>query len=162
LTPRMVRCQWSCSSHSAIDTLKVFWTRALMVRSTLRLPFSEWFSGSSSSRRSTPTTMRGGSPPGSGLALCGLRTSRWRRGQPAGPLLHLVALDDVADLDVLERLQPDAALVPARHLAHVLLEAPQAGDPTVVHHHVVPQQACLGAAHELAVDDEAARNDALP
>src|SRR5262249_26693708 len=122
-----------------METLKVFRTRALMVRGTLRLPLREWFSGSSSARRRTPSAMRGGPPAGSARALGGLRAAR-RRAQPARALLHLVGLDDVADLDVVVRLQPDPALVPAGHLAHVLLEAAQTGDPPLVHHDVVAQQ----------------------
>src|SRR5436853_7074057 len=45
-----------------------------------------------------------------------------------GDLLDDVALDLVADLDVVEVLQADAALVALAHLGHVVLHAPKAGD----------------------------------
>src|SRR2546428_9264399 len=78
--------------------------------------------------------------------------------EPAGHLLHLVGLDHVARLHVLVALERHAALVAARHLAHVLFEALEARDPAVVHDHVVAQEACLGAAQDLAIGYEAARH----
>src|SRR5262245_4679400 len=165
LTPSVARCQRSWSSHSAIDTLNLFCTRALMARSTLRLPFSEWFSGRSSSRRRTPTTMPAGDASGLALGglgdLAGLTTLGASGREPARDLLDLVALDDVADLDVLEVLEADSALVTAGDLAHVLLEATEAPHAPVVHDHVVAQQAHLAAALHLALGDEASGDDAL-
>src|SRR6266849_9428793 len=135
-----------------------------MARSTLRLPLSEWFSGSRSSSWSTPTTIdvlrspsRAPARLGSGAALGRLRALGGGR-QPAGHLLHLVGFDHVAHLDVLVALERDAALVAASDLASVLLEALQARDPPVVHDHVVAQEACLRAAHDLAVGHEATRH----
>src|SRR5438552_14744237 len=156
-TPSVARCQRSWSSHSAIDTLNWFCTRALIVRSTLRFPLSEWFSGSQSSSRSTPTTMAG--PPGASGSgrRRGLALARGRREAP-GHLLDLVRLDDVAHLDVLEALEREAALVAAGHLARVFLEPLEAPDPPVVHDDVVAQQAGLGAAHDLPVAHRAASN----
>src|SRR5438093_12684489 len=142
-----------------------------MVLSTLRLPLSEWFSGSSSSSRSTPTTIciprsrsrsnprsrsrciphaRGAAPRPSGRPLGRLRALGCSGCEPAGHLLHLVGLDHVAHLHVLVPVERHAALVAARDLAHVLLEALETRDPPVVHDHVVAQEARLGAARALA------------
>src|SRR4029450_13058242 len=52
-------------------------------------------------------------------------------------LHHLVVLDHVAFLDVVEVLQPDAALVAGRHGPDVVLEAAQRLDATVVYDHAV-------------------------
>src|SRR6185369_3143326 len=142
------------SSHSAIETLNLFCTRALIVRSTLRLPFSEWLSWRSSSRRRTPTTMMV-SARASGRAFRGLRALPRGRRETAGHLLDLVRLDDVADLHVLVPFERHAAFVPARDLARVVLEALEGPDATVVHDDVVAQEPRLRAAHDLPVGDEA-------
>ena len=47
--------------------------------------------------------------------------------------LGAIALDDVADLDVVEVLDADTALEPFAHFAHVVLEAAQRRDRAVVH-----------------------------
>src|SRR4029453_17697865 len=68
-------------------------------------------------------------------------------------LHHLVVLDHVAFLDVVEVLQPDAALVAGRHGPDVVLEAAQRLDATVVDDHAVADQPGLGAADHLPAGD---------
>src|SRR6266699_6831630 len=60
-------------------------------------------------------------------------------------------LDDVAGLDVVVVGQPDAALIAGLDLAGVVLEAPEGRHLSRVNDHVVPKQAHLGAARDLAV-----------
>src|SRR6185295_1692937 len=127
LTPRVARCQRSWSSHSAMETLNLSRTRALMARRTLRLPFKEWFSGSSTSRRSTPTTIAWSVPTDrsrrpSGRSLCRLDALAGRR-QPPRDLLHLVRLEHGPGLHVLIAFERHAALVAGHDLARVVLEA---------------------------------------
>src|SRR5215212_4848434 len=85
---------------------------------------------------------------------------RGRRVEGARDLLGAVALDQVADLDVVEVLDADAALEALADLAHVVLEAPQRRDRAVVHLRPVADYADA----PLAVDDpaphRAARDDA--
>src|SRR5262249_1848978 len=81
-----------------------------------------------------------------------------RRSQSACHLFHLVRLDDVAGLDVLIPLEREAALVPGRNLADVLLEALEAPDPPVVHDALAPEQARAAAARDLPVGPRAARD----
>ena len=70
------------------------------------------------------------------LAPCGvalsaqLDDSDWQR---SGDFLGAVALDDVADLDVVEVLDGDTALVALLHFADVVLEAAERADGAVVH-----------------------------
>src|SRR2546427_9654318 len=87
--------------------------------------------------------------------------------QRARDLLDLVRLDDVADLDVVEVLDPDAALEALAHLADVVLEALERGERAVVHLHAVanhpdlrrprdptrPHEAAADAARLGALDD---------
>src|SRR5690242_11147556 len=54
--------------------------------------------------------------------------------------------DHVADLDVVELLEADAAFETRLHLARVVLEAPERADFSGVHHDVVAQQARLRVA----------------
>src|SRR5512142_700847 len=61
------------------------------------------------------------------------RLSALGRLQRAGDFLGLVALDDVANLDVVEVLDANAALVPLRHFLHVVLEAAQRRERPVEH-----------------------------
>src|SRR5215218_2445447 len=91
----------------------------------------------------------------------------WQQGRPGtgrqtpGPgavgsawdLDHLVGFDLVAFVDVLEVVQADAALVPGRDRAHVLLEAAQRADAAVVDDHPVADQAGPGPAGDLARGD---------
>src|SRR5215216_394345 len=66
---------------------------------------------------------------------------------------QLVGFDRVALLDVLEVVQPDAALIAGRDRAGILLEAPQRPDPPVVDDHAVADQPGLGPAGDLARGD---------
>ena len=128
-------------------------TRALILRSTPRLPFSEWFSGMKSVSFSTPTTI-GARAAHSARSAAAPRAVAG--AEPARDLLHLVGLDHVADLEVLEVVEADAALVARLHLARVVLEAAQAGDLARVDDDVVAHQAGRRVAGDLAVGDEAA------
>src|SRR5215213_9779944 len=80
----------------------------------------------------------------------------------AWDLDHLVGFDLVAFVDVLEVVQADAALVPGRDRAHVLLEAAQGADPPVVDDHAVADQAAPGTAGDLARGDVRPGDDADP
>ena len=60
--------------------------------------------------------------------------------------LHREYLDDVADLEVVELVEADAALEPGLHLARVVLESPQRSDLAFVDDDVVSEEACLGVA----------------
>src|SRR5215212_94205 len=71
----------------------------------------------------------------------------------AWDLDHLVGFDLVAFVDVLEVVQADAARVPGRDRAHVLLEAAQRADAAVVDDHPVADQAGPGTAGDLARGD---------
>src|SRR5206468_8722957 len=73
---------------------------------------------------------------------------------------HLVGLDDVAHLDVLVTVEPDAALEALLDLRDVVLEAPQRPDLAFIDHAVVAQQAKLRIAADRALGDVAARDDA--
>src|SRR5512143_2665693 len=93
---------------------------------------------------STPTTIgsRSERPLGRGTA--------GGRAQATRHLLHLVGLDDVADLDVGEIVETDAALVAGLHLAGIVLEALQAAHLAVVHDDAVADEPRLGIAGDLA------------
>ena len=71
----------SWSSHSAIDTLNFCCTRALIERSTLRLPLSEWFSGSGAraAGRRRPSARRRSRPMRSAACAPFAATARSRR-----------------------------------------------------------------------------------
>ena len=58
--------------------------------------------------------------------------------------------------DVLVVGERHAALLAGRHLAHLVLEALQGRQRALVDHHVVADEAHLGAALDLAFDDAAA------
>src|SRR5436190_1921694 len=96
------------------------------------------------------------------LALSAIRhrpsaiRSRQRRLQ----LLGLERFDHVADLDVLEPLDADAALEALPDLGHIVLEVPQRADLAFVDHAVVAQEAHARGARDHAVDDHAAGDDA--
>src|SRR5712691_357103 len=70
--------------------------------------------------------------------------------------LDLERLDDVADLDVLEALDADAAFEALPHFGHVVLEVSQRADLAFVDHAVVPQQANVRRPRNHAVDHHAA------
>src|SRR5207248_1815923 len=63
-----------------------------------------------------------------------------------GYALHREHLDHVADLQVVVLVEADAALEAGLHLAHVVLEAAQRADLSLVDHDVVAQQARLRVA----------------
>src|ERR671933_2557178 len=83
-----------------------------------------------------------------------------RRGQRPGDLLRPVALDDVPNLDVVEVLDPDAALEALAHLADVVLEAAERRDGTVVHRDAVADDARAVLPRDDAVPHEAPSHDA--
>src|SRR5438445_4469617 len=72
----------------------------------------------------------------------------------AGDLLDAIRFDQVADLDVVEVLDADAALEALPHLAHVVLEALEGRDGALVHLHAVPDHAHqCGAADDAGADE---------
>src|ERR687892_1365257 len=74
-------------------------------------------------------------------------------------LAHLERLDDVVDLDVVERPEADTALEALADLGGVVLEPPQRLDREVVgDHHAIAHQAGPGVAPDEPVDDHAARD----
>src|SRR6202042_3749538 len=84
------------------------------------------------------------------------RTRGWIKaasGELALDLARRVGLEDVAFLEVGVVAQHDAALEPGRHLARILVEAPQAGDLPVPDDRSVAHQADLRAAGDLALGD---------
>src|SRR3546814_4317817 len=64
--------------------------------------------------------------------------------------LDLERLDHVADLDVVRVLKPDAAFQTGAHFVDVVLEAPQRGDRPGVDDDIVPHDARLEIAPDLA------------
>src|SRR6266566_4300257 len=101
-------------------------------------------------------------------AISGQRTSRstsgsWKptlSGRVGLGLLDLVGLDDVALLEVLVAVDPDAALQPGQHLMDVILEALEARDLALVDGFVVAQDLGGRAACDLAVQHPRAGDDA--
>ena len=85
------------------------------------------------------------------VAMHALRTSTWIQAC-ARPIPGAIALDDVADLDVVEVLDADTALEPFAHFAHVVLEALERRERAVEHLDAVANDAHAA----LAVDDAAA------
>src|SRR3954453_15610092 len=130
-TPTCARRCRSVSPTSAAGTAKRRHSSATIGRTTARLPLSEWTSPSSRSAVSDPVN--------TGYLLL-LRTNRARAGISPGPgpgsvprlLADLERLDDVLDLDVVERPQADTALVALADLGDVVLEAAQGLDGEVV------------------------------
>src|SRR5262249_13059045 len=78
----------------------------------------------------------------------------------AGDLLDLEGLDDVADLDVLVPVEPDAALESLLDLRDVVLEAPQRAHLALVDHAVVAEQSYRRRTRDHSLRDVAARHDA--
>src|SRR5919198_4361087 len=128
------RRSWWSTSATEVFSLRRSATRPF---TTERLSFSEVASGRRRSRRSSATN----------------------KGLPRD-LHHLVGLDDVTLLDVLEVLQPDAALIAGRHRAHVLLEAAQGVDAAVVDDHAVAHQPGPAATVHLPGGDVRAHHHA--
>src|SRR3954449_5087641 len=130
-TPTCARRCRSVSPTSAAATAKRSRSSATIGRTTARLPLSEWTSPSSRSAVSDPVN--------TGYLLL-LRMNRARTGFSPGPgpgsvarlLADLERLDDVLDLDVVERPQADTALVALADLGDVVLEAAQGLDGEVV------------------------------
>src|SRR5919108_632181 len=77
-------------------------------------------------------------------------------------LARLVGLEDVAFLHVVEALEEDAALETLLDLAHVVLEAPQAGDRRLVDHGSVTNDTHLRVAADEPARDVGAGDDAEP
>src|SRR3982751_3210997 len=92
------------------------------------------------------------------MTTCSSRRRRSAGGRLEGArdLLGAIALDDVADLEVVEVLDADAALESFAHLAHVFLEATERRDGAVVDLHAITDD----ARTTLAVDDAAAHGAA--
>src|SRR5689334_2106937 len=88
-------------------------------------------------------------------AVSHLRSARRLRLQRAGDFLGAVALDDVADFDVVEVLDGDTAFVPLLHFANVVLEAAKRSDGTVVHFHAVAHDANTRLTSDRPVADVA-------
>src|SRR5450432_857910 len=74
-----------------------------------------------------------------------------------GLLFHFERLDHVVDLDVVERAEPDTALVPFADLSSVVLETLERFDlEMVVDDHTVANQAGLGVSGDHARANETA------
>src|SRR5262245_45409089 len=104
--------------------------------------------GTGPSRRGTVTRH----PPWRTIRPGGSQAS----SEGAGNGLDVEALDDVADADILVVGECHAALLSGRHLAHLILEALQSGQRTLVDHDAVANEAHLGAALDLTIGDAAA------
>src|ERR1019366_6944073 len=175
--PNSARCHMSWLSDSAIETLNLLRTRALIARSTCRLPLSECFSGRNRVSRMTPMTMmirpfpqragpRARSGPRSrslglkllfdgGLTAHGLGLGR---GELAQNRFHLESFDDVVGFHVVEIFERDTPFVALRDFAHVVLEALEGGELAFPYRAAVADQPRARAAHNLAVDDHASRD----
>src|SRR5687767_10837921 len=92
--------------------------------------------------------------------LCSPFTIHYLLKLGRGDLLDDVALDLVAVLDVVEVLEPDAALEALAHLGDVVLEAAQAPDAALPRDDAVADEAGARVAADDAVGDAAARDDA--
>src|SRR5687767_14934610 len=77
------------------------------------------------------------------------------RLQLAGDLADLVRLDDVTFLQVVEVLDPDAALEALRDLSNVVLEAAERPDPAVVRDDAVANDPGATVPHDRATGDVA-------
>src|SRR6185436_20906613 len=99
---------------------------------TDRLSFRDSANSMCSSKSATATSTRSFAA----LRMTRVRASSERRLH----LLDLEGLDHVADLDVLEALDADAALEALAHLGDVVLEVAQGGDLPFEDHPVVAQQ----------------------
>src|SRR4051794_1051113 len=87
------------------------------------------------------------------------RTRRHLRASDAGLLAQFERLDDVLDLDVVERPEPDTALVALADLGDVVLEATQRLDGEVVgDHDTVAEQPRLGVPGDRPAADDAPRH----
>src|SRR5664279_746038 len=80
--------------------------------------------------------------------------------QRARDLLRAITLDAVADLQVVEVLDPDAALEALADLLRIVLEAAQGADDPIVHLHGVAHDANAARAIDHAAAHHAAGDDA--
>src|SRR4051812_38071913 len=89
-----------------------------------------------------------------------LRRSPCRRSQRSRDLLLPIALEDIADLDVVEILNTDTALEAFAHFLHVVLEATERRDSAVVDLDAVAHDANAASAVDDAVPHRASSDDA--
>src|SRR5918995_1569222 len=136
--PKPTRCSLSRSSTSATETLKVFLTRSLILRTTLRLPLRLSLPGMRRSILHTPTTI--------GLAL---------RGEFLRNLLAHKWLDNITALEVGEAIERNTTFVAATHFVDIFLKAAERGDAPLIDHDVVAQQPAVGIAGDGALGDVA-------
>src|SRR5829696_2154909 len=136
-----LRCR-SASPTSAAATAYRRRSSATTGRTTDRFSFSEWTSPRRRSATSDPVN---------------------NRVLPPRLLAQLERLDHVTDLDVVERAQPDTALVALADLGRVLLEPLEGLHGEVVRDHgPVPDEPGLGVAPDLPGPHQAARHVADP
>src|SRR3954471_4954322 len=110
----------------------------------------------------TPVLLLGAAPSPAPPRAC---EGRGGRGpfSLARLLAHLEGLDDVLDLDVVERPETDTALVALADLGHVVLEPAQRLDREVVgDDHAVADQPGLGVPGDRPAADDGARHVADP
>src|SRR3990170_385242 len=119
-------CHLSFSSTSAADTLNLFWSRVMRLLTICLFPFRDPTAGIKISIVQTPTTTP--SPT----------------SQLSGYSFESKGFDDIADLDVVEPLQPDAALIARKDFLDVFFESAQRPDFALVHDHVIPHETSLG------------------
>ena len=117
-----------------------------------RLGAGSLWSGSHMGREAAgPVIGRGRRPPERAAAISsGL--------QAPLDLLHGVALDDIAGAHVLVVLERHAAFLAGHDVLHLVLVALQRRELALVHHHVVADEAHVGAALDGAVRDAATRD----
>src|SRR5262249_14266918 len=152
-TPRTTSCRWSRASTSATETLNEFFSRSRMLRTTCRLSLRDCDSRTSRRTRMEPTIM----------------TLLWTRRSAERPLhlLDAIALDAVADLDVVVAGDLQAALHALADLTDVVLEALeglQPGGPVGrrVDHHAAADHPDLGVALHHPLGHEATGDRAHP
>src|SRR6185312_16192692 len=92
------------------------------------------------------------------MDLQSLRAIPTRALQRALDGLNLVALDDVALLDVLVIREGHAAFLSRLHFADFVLEALEGGQLAFVNHHIVADETDLRAAPDQAFRHAAARD----
>src|SRR5512146_2557759 len=126
-------CHLSWCAVSATETLKRSWSRSFRLFTTERFSFSDCAPKISSSQATTPTTTASplpGHPAPKRRSALGLRGGGSL--ERAGELLHAVALDMVAHLQVVVPGDIQPALEAFPHLADVVREALQAGQLALV------------------------------
>src|SRR5215467_9504167 len=125
---RAARCHRSWYSTSDTATLN-FFSRSLTRRRTIRFSFSDRAPGTCSSTVNSPTTINS------------------RRDCDS---FHREDFDHVADLDVVEPLEPDAAFEAGLDFAHIVLEPPERSDLPFIHDDVVANEPrlCLARSRD--------------